>query len=99
MCWIWSKISTWKVFLQIKKHPDDQTQHTFKNIFVMKNVTDFRKTVETGLDPRLQYVYNKHNTTWKVLCTVLRHRSFMYQISHSFAALTGAIYDTSTTPV
>ena len=25
----------------------------FKNIFTMKNVTDFRKTVETGVDPHL----------------------------------------------
>ena len=25
-----------------------------KNIFIMKNLTDFRKTVETGVDPRLQ---------------------------------------------
>ena len=25
----------------------------FKNIFNMKNVTDFRKTVETGVDPHL----------------------------------------------
>ena len=24
-----------------------------KNIFIMKNLTDFRKTVETGMDPRL----------------------------------------------
>ena len=24
-----------------------------KNIFILKNLTDFRKTVETGLDPRL----------------------------------------------
>ena len=24
-----------------------------KNMFIMKNLTDFRKTVETGLDPRL----------------------------------------------
>ena len=57
----------------------------------MKNVTDFRKTVEIGVDQRLQYVYNKHNTTWKVLCTILRHQSLMYQISHSFAVLTGSI--------
>ena len=27
----------------------------FKNIFNMKSVTDFRKTVETGVDPHLQY--------------------------------------------
>ena len=25
-----------------------------KNIFIMKNLTDFRKTVETGMDPRLK---------------------------------------------
>ena len=24
-----------------------------KNMFVMKNLTDFRKTMETGVDPRL----------------------------------------------
>ena len=24
-----------------------------KNIFIMKNLADFRKTVETGVDPRL----------------------------------------------
>ena len=24
-----------------------------KNIFIVKNLTDFRKTVETGVDPRL----------------------------------------------
>ena len=27
----------------------------FKNIFNMKSVTDFGKTVETGVDPHLQY--------------------------------------------
>ena len=37
-----------------------------------------------------QYVYNKHNTTWKVLCTVFTHSLFLYQITllvrcaHSF---------------
>ena len=25
-----------------------------KNIFIVKNLTDFRKTVETGVDPRLK---------------------------------------------
>ena len=35
-----------------------------------------------------QYVYNKHNTTWKVLCTVFTHSLFLYQRSYSFAALT-----------
>ena len=28
-----------------------------KNIFIMKNLTDFRKTVETGMDPRLDGVF------------------------------------------
>ena len=28
----------------------------FKNIFNMKNVTDFRKTVETGVDPHLMHL-------------------------------------------
>ena len=39
-------------------YPDDHTQPTYvfvmiKNIFMMKNLTDFRKTVETGVDARL----------------------------------------------
>ena len=36
--------------------PDFNLQSVFilKNIFNMKNVTDFRKTVETGVDPHLQ---------------------------------------------
>ena len=53
VCWMWSKISTWKDFLQLKIHPDDQIQSTLKIIFIMKNLTDFRKTVETGVDPHL----------------------------------------------
>ena len=44
-----------------------------------------------------QYVYNKHNTTWKVLCTVFTHSLFLYQKSYSFAALSRSISDTSTT--
>ena len=36
-----AQVSTWKVFFIIK------------NIFIMKNLTDFRKTVETGVDLRL----------------------------------------------
>ena len=44
-----------------------------------------------------QYVYNKHNTTWKVLSTVFTHSLFLYQKSYSFAALTRSISDTSTT--
>ena len=27
-----------------------------ENIFIMKNLTDFRKTLEAGVDPRLQLV-------------------------------------------
>ena len=42
-------------------------------------------------------VYNKHNTRWKVLCTVFTHSLFLYQKSYSFAALTRSISDTSTT--
>ena len=47
-------------------HPNDQTQPTFKNIFIMKNLTDFRKTVETSVDPRLPWfcafadIYHKY---------------------------------------
>ena len=41
-----AQVSTWKVFFIIK------------NIFIMKNLTDFRKMVETGEDPRLPYVTN-----------------------------------------
>ena len=44
-----------------------------------------------------QYVYNTHNTTWKVLCTVFTHSLFLYQKSYSFAALTRSISDWSTT--
>ena len=38
-----------------------------------------------------QYVYNKHNTTWKVLCTVFTHSLFLCQKSYSFAALTRSV--------
>ena len=44
-----------------------------------------------------QYIYNKHNTTWKVLCTVFTHLLFLYQKSYSFAALTRSTSDMSTT--
>ena len=30
-----------------------------KNMFIMKNLTDFRKTVETALDPRLFHAGTK----------------------------------------
>ena len=35
--------------------PDSNLESVFiiKNIFVMKNATDFRKMVETGVDPRM----------------------------------------------
>ena len=36
-------ISTWTVFF-------------IKNIFIMKNLTDFRETVETSVDPRLYII-------------------------------------------
>ena len=36
-------ISTWKVFF-------------YQNIFIMKNLTDFRETVETSVDPRLYII-------------------------------------------
>ena len=39
------QILTWKVLLIIK------------NMFTMKNLTDFRKTLETGVDPRLGVIY------------------------------------------
>ena len=43
-----------------------------------------------------QFVCNKHNTTWKVLCAVFTHSLFLYQKSYSFAALTR---DAETLPV
>jgi len=38
------QISTWKVFFIII---------IVKNTFIVKNLTNFSKTVETGVDPRL----------------------------------------------
>ena len=38
-----------------------------KNIFVMKIVTDFRKTVETGVDPRLGTLYPFFQRFYSVL--------------------------------
>ena len=40
-----------------------------------------------------QYVYNKHNTTWKVLCTVFTHSLFLYQKSNEWAQRTSEISD------
>ena len=33
-----------------------------------------------------QYVYNKHNTTWKVLCTVFTH-SFTFKFTFLIVAV------------
>ena len=42
---------------------------SFKNIFNMKNVTYFRKTVETGVDPHLHY--NIRATLCESFCDVI----------------------------
>ena len=47
------QISLWKVFFVIK------------NIFVMKNLTDFRKTLEAGEDPRLENMLNSRKK-WNI---------------------------------
>ena len=48
-------------FIVIQKGywPDSNLESVFiiKNIFVTKNVTDFRKTVETGVDPHLMCMH------------------------------------------
>ena len=41
-----------------------------------------------------QYVYNKHNTPWKVYAYSIYALVGLYQKSHSFAALTRSISDT-----
>ena len=43
------------IVIQTGYWPDSNLESVFiiKNIFVMKNVTDFRKMVETGVDPRM----------------------------------------------
>ena len=43
--------------IQMGYRPDFNLESVFifKNIFDIKNVPDFRKTVETGVDPHLQY--------------------------------------------
>ena len=47
------------IVIQTGYWPDSNLESIFiiKNIFVMKNVTDFRKMVETGVDPRLRMVF------------------------------------------
>ena len=39
----------------------------FKNIFNMKSVTDFRKTVETGVDPHLAMLVQTRTEVFKIL--------------------------------
>ena len=41
-----------RIFTGCQNHLTD-INLVIKNIFIMKNLTDFRKTVETGVDPRL----------------------------------------------
>ena len=43
------------IVIQTGYWPDSNLESVFiiKNIFVMKNATDFRKMVETGVDPRM----------------------------------------------
>ena len=46
-----------KTFVPVDHFPDfnlESATISIKNTFPMKNLTDFRKTVETGLDPRLR---------------------------------------------
>ena len=58
-------------FIVIQKEywPDFNLESVFiiKNIFVMKNVTDFRKTVETGVDPCLMWVFGHFFTCHPIL--------------------------------
>ena len=47
-----------KTFVPVDHFPDfnlESATISIKNTFLMKNLTDFRKTVETGLDPLLRY--------------------------------------------
>ena len=47
------------IVIQTGYWPDSNLGSVFiiKIIFIMKNVTDFRKTVETGVDPRLMVLW------------------------------------------
>ena len=47
------------IVIQTGYWPDSNLGSVFiiKIIFIMKNVTDIRKTVETGVDPRLRLVF------------------------------------------
>ena len=37
-----------------------------KNMFIMKNLTDFRKTVETGVDPPLILINKQPQCSYRV---------------------------------
>ena len=47
------QFSSDKAFIQSIFQISSSKVFFIKNIFLMKNLTDFRKTLETGLDPRL----------------------------------------------
>ena len=57
-----------------------------------------KKLTKRCLGMYVLYVYNKHNTTYKALCAVFTHSLSMplHQKSHSFAALTCSISDSTT---
>ena len=61
------------IVIQTGYWPDSKLESIsiIKNIFVMKNVTDFRKTVETVVDPRLIFCHRLARSTSK-LCFVPR---------------------------
>ena len=51
-----------KTFVPVDHFPDFNLESAtiiIKNMFIMKNLTDFLKTVETGLDPRLFHAGTK----------------------------------------
>ena len=47
------QFSSDKAFVQSIFQISSSKVFFIKNIFIMKNLTDFRKTLETGVDPRL----------------------------------------------
>ena len=56
------------IVIQTGYWPDSKFESIsiIKNIFVMKNVTDFRKTVETIVDPRLIFCHRLTRSTSKL---------------------------------
>ena len=51
-----------KTFVPVDHFPDFNLESAtiiIKNMFIMNNLTDFRKTVETSLDPRLFHAGTK----------------------------------------